>query len=245
MSVTDVIRSSVKAPEFDKKHQKKTRGYIGWNVVNIITKMKTIVQKPWMIRKASFIKIWMRNSKAWTLSQVFNTLFLYSCLPTFCCTAQIAFLNSLFVVCPNLHHHWCISANSFRNVRCSRLRSSILLLWSSRGISVHAFEFSWAENLSAQHMGWLVGCKIEAGVNAGAREQMEVSLRCHNSPRRYWVTRCGWRHAPEARGSLCENLKKIRVGFWTPNEKDQFWSSQARGEFAPYGGGRSSWGPNE
>ena len=35
---------------------------------------------------------------------------------------------------------------------------------------------------------------------------------------------------------LCENLKKIRVGFWTPNEKDQFWSSQARGEFAPYGG---------
>ena len=42
---------------------------------------------------------------------------------------------------------------------------------------------------------------------------MKVSLRCHNSPRRYWVTRCGWRHAPEARGSLCENLKKIRVGF--------------------------------
>ena len=51
---------------------------------------------------------------------------------------------------------------------------------------------------------------------------MEVSLRCHNSPRRYWVTRCAWRHAPEARGSLCENLKKIRVGFWTPNEKDRF-----------------------
>ena len=32
---------------------------------------------------------------------------------------------------------------------------------------------------------------IEAGVNAGARGQMEVSLRFHNSPRRYWVTRCG------------------------------------------------------
>ena len=82
---------------------------------------------------------------------------------------------------------------------------------------------------------WVVGCKIEAGVNAGARERMEVSLRCHNSPRRYWLTRCGWRHAPEARGSLCENLKKIRVGFWTPNKKDQFCSSQARGELAPYG----------
>ena len=37
----------------------------------------------------------------------------------------------------------------------------------------------------------LVGCKIEAGVKAGARERMEVSLRCHNSPRRYWVPRCG------------------------------------------------------
>ena len=31
-------------------------------------------------------------------------------------------------------------------------------------------------------------------------------------------------------------FEKIRVGFWTPNEKDQFWSSQARGKFAPYGG---------
>ena len=29
------------------------------------------------------------------------------------------------------------------------------VLWNSRGISVHAFEFSSAENLSAQHMGWL------------------------------------------------------------------------------------------
>ena len=29
------------------------------------------------------------------------------------------------------------------------------VLWNSRGISVHAFEFSLAENFSAQHMGWL------------------------------------------------------------------------------------------
>ena len=29
----------------------------------------------------------------------------------------------------------------------------IVLLWNSQGISVHAFEFSYAENLSAQHMG--------------------------------------------------------------------------------------------
>ena len=53
-------------------------------------------------------------------------------------------------------------------------------------------------------MGYLEA--IEAGVNAGACGLMEVSLRCHNSPRRYWVT-------PEARGSLCENLKKIIVGY--------------------------------
>ena len=33
--------------------------------------------------------------------------------------------------------------------------SKFQLLWNSRGISVHAFEFSLAENLSAQHMGWL------------------------------------------------------------------------------------------
>ena len=29
------------------------------------------------------------------------------------------------------------------------------MLGNSRRISVHAFEFSQAENLSAQHMGWL------------------------------------------------------------------------------------------
>ena len=27
------------------------------------------------------------------------------------------------------------------------------VLYNNRGISVHAFEFSYAENLSAQHMG--------------------------------------------------------------------------------------------
>ena len=30
---------------------------------------------------------------------------------------------------------------------------SVFVLYNSRGISVHAFEFSKAENLSAQHMG--------------------------------------------------------------------------------------------
>ena len=47
-SVKDVVRISVKVPEFDK-HLKKAGGYIGRNVVEITIKMKTIVRKPLMI----------------------------------------------------------------------------------------------------------------------------------------------------------------------------------------------------
>ena len=43
-------------------------------------------------------------------------------------------------------------------------------------VSVHAFGFSLAENLSAQHMG-LLGASIDAGVNADARGRTKVSLR--------------------------------------------------------------------
>ena len=48
-SIKDVVWSSVKVPEFDK-HQKKAGGHIGQNVVEITIKMKTIVQKPLMIK---------------------------------------------------------------------------------------------------------------------------------------------------------------------------------------------------
>ena len=83
------------------------------------------------------------------------------------------------------------------------------------------------------------------GVNAGGRGRMEVSLRCHNSPRRNWVTGCGWRHAPQARGGLCENLKKeSELETRHQTRKIDFWSSQTRGELAPYGG-RSRWGPKD
>ena len=47
--VKDVVRSSVKVPEFDKR-PKKAGGHIGRNVEEIIIKMKTIVQKPLMIK---------------------------------------------------------------------------------------------------------------------------------------------------------------------------------------------------
>ncbi len=43
-SIKDVIRSSVKVPEFDK-HLKKAGGHIARNVVEITIKMKTKVKK--------------------------------------------------------------------------------------------------------------------------------------------------------------------------------------------------------
>ena len=49
-SIKDVVRSSVKVLEFDK-HLKKAGGPIGRNVVEIIIKMKIIVQKVLMIKK--------------------------------------------------------------------------------------------------------------------------------------------------------------------------------------------------
>ena len=61
-------------------------------------------------------------------------------------------------------------------------RWRLILLYNSRGILVHAFEFSYWEHFDSAH--GLVRCNFEAGVNAGTRGRMEVSLRCHNSPRR-------------------------------------------------------------
>ena len=48
-SIKDVVRSSVKVPEFDE-HLKKAGGHMDRNVVEITIKMKTIVQKPLMIK---------------------------------------------------------------------------------------------------------------------------------------------------------------------------------------------------
>ena len=57
-SIKDVVRSSVKVPEFDK-HRKKAGGYIDRNVVEITIKMKTIIRKPLMIK---IIKLHLKNS---------------------------------------------------------------------------------------------------------------------------------------------------------------------------------------
>ena len=48
-SIKDVVRSSVKVPEFDK-HLKKAGGHIGRNVVEITIKIKTMVRKTLMIK---------------------------------------------------------------------------------------------------------------------------------------------------------------------------------------------------
>ena len=48
-SIKDVVRSSVKVPEFDK-HVKKAGRYIDRNVVKMTINMKTIVRKPLMIK---------------------------------------------------------------------------------------------------------------------------------------------------------------------------------------------------
>ncbi len=50
-SIKDVVRSSVKVPDFDK-HLKKAGGHIGriFVEITITIKMKTIVRKPLMIK---------------------------------------------------------------------------------------------------------------------------------------------------------------------------------------------------
>ena len=56
-SIKDLVRSSVKVPEFDK-HLKKAGGHIGRNVVEITIKMKTIIRKPLIM---NITKLRLRN----------------------------------------------------------------------------------------------------------------------------------------------------------------------------------------
>ena len=57
VSIKDVVRSSVKVPEFNK-HLKNAGGHIGQNVVEITIKMKTIV---WKTLKIKINKFHLRN----------------------------------------------------------------------------------------------------------------------------------------------------------------------------------------
>ena len=44
-SIKDIVRSSVKVPQFDKQ-LKKAGGHIGQTIVEITIKMKTVVRNP-------------------------------------------------------------------------------------------------------------------------------------------------------------------------------------------------------
>ena len=52
-AIKDVVRISILVPEFGKR-LKQAGGHIDRNVVEITIKMKTIVQKPLMIKKRHF-----------------------------------------------------------------------------------------------------------------------------------------------------------------------------------------------
>ena len=55
-SIKDVVRCSIKVPEFDK-HLKKAGGHIDQNVAEIAIKMKTMVRKPFMITTGTIINL--------------------------------------------------------------------------------------------------------------------------------------------------------------------------------------------
>ena len=59
-SIKDVVQSSVLVPKFDK-HLKKVGGHISRNIVEITIKMKTIVQKPLMIKNCVKVSIGERH----------------------------------------------------------------------------------------------------------------------------------------------------------------------------------------
>ena len=76
-SIKDVVRSSVKVPNFDK-HLKKAGGHISRNIVEITIKMKTIVRTHLMIK---IIKLRLENpwSTSMLRSNVLNTNSLEDC----------------------------------------------------------------------------------------------------------------------------------------------------------------------
>ena len=105
-----------------------------------------------------------------------------------------------------------------------------------RGRGKNHLKLGW-EPFGSAH--GLFRCNIEAAVNAGAPGRMEVSLRCHNSPRRNGLTGCRWRDAPEARGGLCELWRKLTS--WeldTKREGSTFGARRREANLLPMGAAR-------
>ena len=74
-SIKDVVRSSVKVPEFDK-HLKKAGGHIGQNVVEMAIKMKTTVRKLPTSYQQFYDKEWT-FSKAWIIKRTKKSIFFF------------------------------------------------------------------------------------------------------------------------------------------------------------------------
>ena len=75
---------------------------------------------------------------------------------------------------------------------------------------------------------------------------MEVSLRCHNSPRRYWVTGCGVTSTYRKRAEFCVRIWRGKESSTrTPNEKDRLLElagAGARRTCVLWGGGALAMG---
>ena len=76
VSIKDVVRSTVKVPEFEK-YLKKAGGHISRNVVEITIKMETIVWKPLMIKFRDPMYLWMIDSSLFfSISMCIDSVFL-------------------------------------------------------------------------------------------------------------------------------------------------------------------------
>ena len=92
-SIKDIVRSSVKVPEFDK-HLKKAGGHIDRNVVEIKLKMKTIVRKPLMINIYIYIYIYLYT---YTHKHTHKRICVCVCVCVHVCACVCVFGQDLFV----------------------------------------------------------------------------------------------------------------------------------------------------
>ena len=111
------------------------------------------------------------------------------------------------------------------------------VLWNSRGISVHAFEFGWAENLSAQHMGCLgvrlkqVSTRVRA---SGWRCHSDVITVRHDT---------GWQGAGDVthrkHAEVCvRNWRKEESGFGRRMRRIYFGARRREAYVRPMGAAR-------
>ena len=119
------------------------------------------------------------------------------------------------------------------------------MLYNSRGISVDAYEFSKAENLSAQHMG-LLGATLRQVLTLAR----EGEWRCHSDviivqDETMWQGAGDVTH--RKRAEVCVRIwRKSELGSRRQTRRIDFGARRGEANLRPMAGeGRSSWGPNE